>query len=306
MANPTLTQLVEQTRGLLNQFGTNKPMKGTFKGWQVDGSGNKIGVQLGDIAVGASLNNALVELGHELVYVTSYDPTTSTAICPPWFRMQGGSPANDAYPVNSVATVDPMWPYWDVANAVVDGIGTLFPDLFQVKNATLLSSAVLEKYVLPQDVFDILNVKLELFGAARAQRQIGTWTVDLMPADNLKYLHIASIGVSGRPIYVTYAAPAVIPDPTAGATLWATTGLAPTAADLPVLHAASKLLLASDAARTQTASMEQSERIKLQPYSGAATATAQAWRNQYKERLEVERRKLLDHWPPRVHRSLNG
>lgn len=306
MANPTLAQLVEQARGLLSQFGLNRPLRGTFKGWTLDQSGAKIGVQLGDVAVGASLNNVLVELGYELIYVTSYDPTTSTAICPPWFRGQNGTALNDTYPVGSPITIDPMWPYWDTAYAITEGISTLWPDLFAVKTTQVTSSAVAEKYVLPQDVYDVLNVKLELFGAAKAQRQIGTWTVDLSPVDGLKYLHIASIGVAGRPIYITYGTPAVVPDPAAGSATWTSTGLPATAADLPVLYAVSKLLPAADAARTQSSSMEQSERIRLQPYTGAATATASAWRKQYVDRLEQERRKLLDHWPPRVHRSLNG
>lgn len=300
----TLTQMVEQVRAQLNQGLTNRSIHCTFNGWVLDGA-DKVGIQLTDVPSGLAVKSVVVELGHELVFVTSLDANTSTATCPAWFRQYQGSPANDDYEAGSMATLSPLWPYWLVAQKVVEGIGALYPALFQVKTTTLTASAVAEKYLLPNDVEDILNIKVEYSGGARGQRKIGEWSIDTKAADGNRYLHIRQGHPSGWSIYVTYRAKPVVPTVTSGSTTWTSTGLPDSASDLPVLYALAMLMPSTDAAKTQTASMEQSERSRF-VQAGSGNSTSRHYMTLFKDRLAEERRRLLDRYPPRIHKELNG
>lgn len=299
----TYKQLVEQTRGMLNQYSTHRPVLATFTGWQTT-DGVKTGINLAGLSSQAKLVNAQVELGHELVYVSTHDPVGVTTQCPPWFRRQGGSPANDSYPVNSVAVVNPQWPFHIVAQHVTNGVGNLYPSLFVPKITTLSTDTLAEKYVLPDDVDEIISVLYEDdVNPARPQREVSRWTLVTLAADGHRYLHIEQVYRSGLNVFVTYRAKPTVPAITSDVE-WSTTGLPDTAQDLPVLWAAVQLLPSADAAKTQISSVEQSERNRfVQP--GAANAASKRLQDIYVSRLQEEKRKLLDRFPPRLHRTLN-
>lgn len=298
----TLRQQVEQARGILGQYVTNRPILATFTGWQ--GTAPYTGINLAGLPGNTKLVNAVVELGHELVHVSSHDPQTNTTLCPPWFRQQQGSPANDAYAPNSVAVVNPQWPYWHIAQSVVNGVENLYPSLFAVKTIQVASKVLTERYLLPDDVDEIVSIKLEdNIGPVRPQRTIARWSLDTLAADSKRYLHIEQVDRAGYPIYVTYRAKPVVPDPTGNAD-WSTTGLPASAADLPVLWAVTLMLPSADAAKVQTMSVEQSERNRfVQPNS--ANSTSKRFENLYQMRLNEEKKKLVDRFPPRVHRTMN-
>jgi hypothetical protein len=299
----TFKQLVEQTRGMLNQFSTHRPVLATFTGWQTT-DGVKTGINLAGMSNQARVSNAVVELGHELVFVSNHDPSAATTQCPPWFRQQQGSPANDDYPVNSVAVVNPQWPYCHVAQHVSNGIAQLYPSLFVAKTTTLVTDTLVEKYEIPADVKEIITVRYEDdVNPARPQREVSRWTLQLLNPDGKKYLHIEQVYRSGLNIFVSYRAEPTMPALTSDAD-WSTTGLPATAQDLPVLWATAQLLPTADAAKTQITSVEQSERNRfVQP--GGANAASKRFQDIYDRRLAEEKRKLLDLFPPRIHRTLN-
>lgn len=297
----TFKQQVEEVRGILSQHTTNRPILATFGGWV--GSPPYTAINLSGLPGPAKLSNAIVELGHELVHVSQHDPETNITQCPPWFRQQQGSPANDTYPVNSVAVINPQFPYWAIAQNVVNGIQNLYPDLFVVKTTVLTTVLIYEKYLLPNDVDEIISIKYEDLAPVRRQRQISRWSVD-HNQDGNRYLFIEQVPLAGRPIYITYRAKPVVPSPTGNAD-WTTTGLPASAADLPVLWAVAQMLPSAEAAKTQTMSVEQSERNRfVQP--GTATAASRRFQELYQTRLEQERKKLFDIYPPRLHWKLNG
>ncbi|MFD9734417.1 hypothetical protein [Umezawaea sp. NPDC059074] len=296
--------MVERVRSNLNQNTTTFPQVGTFKGWVLNGS-NKVGVQLADIDVADKLNHVIVELGHELVYVTSYDPTTGAATCPPWFRQRMGSPANDAFPPDSMVTIDPRWTWWSVAQAVVAGISACQPDLFAVKTTTLTTDVTVRRYLLPADVENILSLKVRLPGSEDRELPVKRYSLDTKAADGNRYLHMAPVGMSGLPVYVTYRADPAPLSPSNPAGTWASTGLPATAEDIPVLWATATLLPAAEAARTQTASIEQSDRARF-IQTGSATSVARVWTQQFQARLAQERHALLDTFSARPHFEMNG
>lgn len=299
----TFSQMVEQVRGQLSQYTTNRPVLATFTGWQGTAP-DYTGINLAGLPAQQKIVNAVVELGHELVYVSNFDPVTSVTQCPPWFRNQNGSPSNDSYPVNSVAVINPQWPYHNVAQHVANGIANLYPTLFVPKVTTVVTDTLTEKYVVPDDVDEILKIMYEDdVNPARPQREVGRWTLDTMATDGHRYVHIEQVYRSGLNIFITYRSKPVIPDVTSDVD-WATTGLPATAVDLPVLWASVQLLPSADASKTQLSSVEQSERNRfVQP--GAANSASKRMQDVYDRRLHEEMRKLQDRFPPRLHRTMN-
>lgn len=298
----TFSQMVEQVRGQLSQYTTNRPVLATFTGWQ--GVAPYTGINLAGLPAQQKIVNAVVELGHELVYVSNFDPVAGTTQCPPWFRQQNGSPANPDYPVNSVAVINPQWPYHIIAQHVCNGIANLYPTLFVPKTITLTSDTLKEKYLLPNDVDEVVTVKFEDdVNPARPQREVGRWTLDTLAADGNRYLHIEQVYRSGLNVFVTYRAKPTIPATTSDVD-FSTTGLPATAVDLPVMWATVQMLPSADAAKSQISSVEQSERNRfVQP--GAANSASKRMQDIYALRLNEEKRKLQDRFPPRLHRTLN-
>lgn len=298
----TFRAQVEQARGLLTQYTNNRPVLATFTGWE-ETDGERTGINLAGLPTQQRIANAVVELGHEMVYVSTFDPVTNTTQCPPWFRQQQGSPANDDYPVNSVAVINPQWPYHVVAQHVASGIANLYPSLFVPKTTTITTLTLTERYLLPNDVDEIISISYEDdVHPARPQRSVSRWSLDTLAHDGNRYLHIEQVYRSGINLYVQYRAKPVVPAITSDAD-WSTTGLPDTASDLPGLWAAVQMLPAADASKAQIATVEQSERNRfVQP--GAANAASRRLHELYLTRLNEERRKLTDRFPPRIHRMM--
>lgn len=300
----TLGSLVAQVQGRLDQYSSNRSQLGTFKGWVTSGA-TKIGVKLADITAGNKLTNVDVELGTELVRVGTYDAASTVATCPPWFRQQQGTPANDAFAVDSRVVISPRWPAFHVAQAVCDGIATLYPDLFAVKEQQLSSTVTSGNYPVADDVDGVLKITIEDFGPGKTQFEITQWSLDTLNPDGFKYLRMMPAAVTARPMYLTYRAKPVVPDPANLDATWASTGLPDTAADLPVLFAVAVLIPSADAAKTQLNSVEQSDRSRFSQ-AGTANSMSRRYQELFDSRLAMEKRKLSDRFPVRIHKTLNG
>lgn len=303
---PSLGELVEQAKGLLEQYTVNRPATATFADWQRDGSNNIVGVKLVNVGAGDRLLNTIAELETgELVHIGSYDVNNNTCICPPWFRGQQGTPKTDTVTPNSKVVLEPLWPSWQITTKVCEGIQALYPDLFAVKDAELSSSSVNGNYLLPDDVEGILHLTVENVGPGMEQLKLWVWSLDVSNLDGKRYLRTRTTALAGRPIHVTYRAKPLVPSRLDLTVDWTTTGLPDSAADLPVLYAVYTMLPAVEAAKTQMHSVEQSDRNKY-VQGGAGNAASRRFQEMYERRLFDERRKLLDQHPPRTHKQWNG
>lgn len=306
----TLRDLVYQAQGHLEQFLVNQSKTGTFVAWQTDGSGAKIAPQLTDVH-GGDLTNALVELvTGELVYVRSHDTAAGTTTSPAWFRAQKGTPQLDTVAANSKVVVNPLWPTFHVARAVCNGIEAVYPKLFGVAEATLTSTFATPNYdisAFSPAAEGILNLNIETPGPELRQVPIRSYKLDTVNAASKRFLRLGGVVVSpDRPIYVTYKAKPVVPDIQVAGGLdatWASTLLPTSAADLPVLHAVATLVATVDAAKLQMSSLPQSDQNRL-VQGGSASATSRRFREMFEERLSVERQKLMDRFPPRMHKEM--
>lgn len=298
----TLGELAEEVIGDLRQYSTEQT--GTFVDWARDGSLAIVGVQLADIAT--DLYNVQIELASgEIVHVSRYTLDGSTSTCPPWFRAQGGSVANDTNTANTRAIVNPTWPRCQVARKLVEGINAISEDLFAVAEADFTTSPQQSNYELPATAEAILNVTLEDLGPTEMHRAVQAWTFDNTNTDGKKYLRLVPLGLAGYTMRVTYRTSIVVPAPSNLAATWASTGLPTSASDLPGLFAKAQLILSPEAARTQQSTVEQGERSRsLQGWS--ATSSSRRFQEVFAGRLRDERRKLLDRWPVRPHKELSS
>lgn len=303
----TLGDLVNQVILGLNQFTTNRERSGTFKEWVLDGSSNKIGIKLDDVSLAGDMRNMLVELHTtEIVHVSTYDSASKIATCPSWFRAQLGTVSNDTVTANSRVSINPTWPKAHVLRTIGEGIKAIAEDIFVAKEVTLTSDPVKSNYDLGvTDAESILKVVIREIGPSAQDVPLKEWTLDTLNSDGKKYLRVRPLGVAGRSIYVTYRATPVLPDPLALTTTWTSTGLPDSAQDLPVLYALMTLIPTADASKTQTSTVEQSERSRL-VQAGSASASSRRYEQLFDRRLRDERRKLLDKFPPRFHKSFNG
>lgn len=283
----TLADLVAQTQGHLSQFVVNRQAVGTFVGWE--GSAPYTGVDLADFST--SLADQVVELSTgELLHVKAWDATSGGTTVLPWFRGFSGSPKVDVVPANSMVTVQPLWPKYFVAQKICAAIAGLWPRLFAIKETVLTANGVNGNYLVPSDVDQVVRVDLEWFGPAKHQSPFQNWVLDKTNADGFRYLRMAT-AYPGRPIYVTYKAKPVTPDPTNLTATWVSTGIQDSAADLPVLKAVSQLVASVDAAKLQMQSMEQSDQNRL-IQGGSASAVSRRFEEMYQDRLHEEQRQL--------------
>lgn len=296
-----LASLVERVRGRLDQYVNNRPQLATFTAENADGSFTVSPIQ----GYGTLGGSSIVEVGRELIQVANYDPTTGLCTVPPWGRgMLGTTVVSHA--VNDKVTFNPLWPFWHVAQHIIDGINVIYPDVFAVKNATLTTSVSAERYELPSDCDEILDIRIEWFGTSAPQRRIGRYSVDSSNADGKRYLHIPLPPVSGRPIRLSYrAAPTLPTSPDDTSWTWASSGLPAGAEDLPVLYAASSLILTVETARLQNYASEQSDRSRF-IQAGSASAVSRRLEEVFDRRLKEEQRKLRQLYPMKLFREFNG
>jgi hypothetical protein len=300
----TLGDLAEQVIADLNQATTNQERTGTFVDWSRNDANAIVGVQLSDIS--SDLTNSRVELSTgEIVHVSSYSLDGGTATCPPWFRAQMGTVANDTVTANTRVIVDPRWPRHQVAQKLIEGIYAITEDLFAVGEVDLSTAPLASSYELPTDCLSVLNVTLETIGGVQRHMPLRAWSLDTKNSDDKVWLRVEPMGLAGWTMRVTYRKAPVIPVASSLSTTWTSTGLPDSASDLPGLYAKAALILSPEAARTQQSSVEQGERSRsLQGWS--ATASSRRWQEIFDRRLHDERRKLRDRFPVRPHRELTS
>lgn len=293
----TLREMVTQVR--LDLKGPDRDVYATFDGWLPDIGTPKTGFKLRDLTAKYA-TDSFVELDTELLYVSTVD-TTGVATCPAWFRQQDGTPANDDYTVGSRVTVRPSHPTYRLAQRVVEGVNALYPDLFGVTEIELTTNPIVSSYELPSDCEGVLKVEMEQDAVSQTRLPIWGWSFDPGDVDGSKWLRTFSF--FPRPMFVTYKRKPVVPAASNLDATWASTGLPTSAADLPVLYAAMRLLPTADASKLQSQSVEQSDRNRL-VQSGSANAASRRLQELFQARLSDERRKLRDLHPVRSHRRI--
>jgi hypothetical protein len=247
----------------------------------------------------------LYEIDEELVFATQGDALSGTLTIAPFGRGQQGTAAV-AHSAGARITRAPRLPRSRVKIALNQAIGALYPDLFAVKMDESNNVSLTQwGYPLPADVEDVLDVQYLAppFGNWVGVRR---WRLD-PKADLTSFATGYSLAIGdsiwmGSKLKVVYKArPGLLANDSDVFTT--VTGIQASAADLPVIAACEKLIAADELLRTQSRSVEQSQRSTISP-PGAAANASRLMHQQYTERLAVERRALQDRFGgPRLVRT---
>lgn len=302
----SLQQLIDKTVSLLNGAWTNRAKLGTVTTLTLDGSSNVTQLVVESVdGANTHAGPAVLEIDSKLVFAKSWDSNTGAALVPTWGNGFEGSSKLSLPLASEKVTINPLWPRWFVGKHIIDAINSLFPRLYGVAVTQLTSDVVSERYELPAEAEEIISIHVEGFGPTYPRRQVKRYTFVPKNTDGKKYVNLQPIGLSGRPIVVTYRTRPVLPSsPTDTTWTWDTSLLPSTAADLPTLRAAYTLITSAELAKMQTYSVEQSDRNKFVQMS-AGNSVSRRLEEMFNRRLSEEQDALQQANPVRPHMRYN-
>lgn len=302
----TIGNLIDRTISLLNQGISNQAKLGTVSAVTITGSTfTELKVSPVD-GVSSHAGPALLDINGRLVFASSYDSNTEFAIVPAWGNGVDGSPALAAgeVAIGDKVIIDPLWSRWNAGLVVMDSIQSLYPRLFKVGRQTLTSTTVGERYTLNAAAEELLKIHVEGYGPSNPRRLIKRASIDT--SSGTPELSIRPIGLSGRPIYVTYKAKPVLPtSPVDAAWTWTDSGLPDSAEGLPVLRAAMTMIMAPELAKQQTFSAPQTDNARF-IQMGAGNAASRRLEELFEKRMNEEMQKLHSKYHIRPRLTFNG
>ncbi len=258
-----------------------------------------------EIQVGSDKNLAkgVIEIDDELIWIDSYDKSTSTLTVIPGFGrgFQNTNPAPHAQ--YAQVTLSPTFPRVSIKQAINDTIASVFPKLWSVRSTTFNFNPAVITYALPDDCQDVLSVSYQTTGASKEWIPVRSWRVDAM-ANTAAFNSTSSISLysgieAGRTVQVWYTtAPNTLDSNTED--FKDVTGLPETCRDVIVLGACYRLLSFLDSGRINLTSAE-SDAADAKLPSQAGTNSAKYIYALYQQRLNEESSKLQGMYPVKLH-----
>lgn len=251
----------------------------------------------------ANLGKGIVEIDDELIWIDSFDKTTSTLNVIPGFGRgyQNTDPAPHAE--YSQVILAPTFPRVMVKQAINDTIQSVFPKLFAIASYTFTFDGARTTYALPDDVDKIVAVTWETVGSSKEWLPVSRWRADT--AANISSFNTkATISIydpitPGRTVQVWYTAE---PNTLSSSSedFADVSGLPGSARDVITMGAAYRLLTYVDAGRINLTSAESDAADSKIP-SGAGSTVSKYLYALYNQRLNEEANKLIDKFPVRPH-----
>lgn len=232
-----------------------------------------------------------VEIDSELIYVQSIDQNSNVATVASAGRGYRGT-AKAAHNPGVMVISRPRFPRYYILKTLNEVLGAVFPDLFAVNTWTGQVTYPSNTYTLPKTPLFVID--------AQWQDPVGNWqraqSVMVDPFDGA--LRLGSGPWIGRPLRVVYAT-----EPTLFTSesdnFQTVTGLPQSCADVLMLGAISRFVVAQDLARAQITSVEQSDRARLVP-PGTAENAAKWLTAIFQQRLSNEAQSLRKRYRPRL------
>ena len=221
-----------------------------------------------DFAFGQAvgITPGIVEIGAELLYVTSIDPSTGVCTLANGFGRGYGGTTPVAHLAGTPVISRPKFPRVWLLKQINNIIGVVYPQLFKVNTFTTNVTFPSNTYIIPVAPSFILD--------AQGQTPIGNWprcesyVVD--PFDSS--VRMGGGLLVGRPLRLVYATePGTFT--TESDDFVTVTGLPPSCADVLSLGAVARVIPGLDISRAQTTSVEQSDRSRtVPPFAGVNAA----------------------------------
>jgi hypothetical protein len=252
------------------------------------------------------LGKGVIEIDDELLWIDSVDRVANTATVSPYGRGYLGTTAS-THAVDAKVTVSPIFPRASITKAINDTIHAVGSAVFATKQTTFTYNAAITTYEF-QDlaIENILSVSWQDIGPTKEWIRVKRWDFDPFAdvttwGTNSQTITIGDVIIAGRTVKVMYAtSPSVF---TATNQDYATqTGLPTSTKDVVILGAAYRLLQYLDPARAAQYSPQADEIDAKRPFGASNTAVRQLFAL-YTQRLNEERSKQQNQYPPRVHYS---
>lgn len=292
----TFAQLVDEVIGKLQGF-TVSPDQVTHI--TADMTSGALAFTVDDVG---QMGQGICEIDDERIYVKSTDTTSGTVTVSPFGRGYQSTTAA-AHTNGTRVIMSPDWPRQTVKNEVNRSIAGLYPSLFAVKAASVITAdGITYQFSQPTDSERIVDVRWLNTTTDGWQRAVQWEQENLAPSGFLtdRYVSIYDAIPAGSTIQVLYAA---APSPlVSNSDVYATvTGLPDSTSDLVVLATMARLAQFLDAGRMTTESASADALAQQRPI-GSPTAIASQLYKQYAQRLADEQRSLITRYPVRAHK----
>lgn len=249
---------------------------------------------------GTTLSRGMVEIGDELMWVDSFDKTTSTASVAPYGRGFRAT-TKTSHKAGDRVAIAPSFPRSVVIRSINNAIDGVYPDLFAVGYSEFPFVAVRTTYELPAEAIDPQQVTWRTIGPSKEWLPIRNYRMDRMAAVSQyptgKTISVYDAIIPGRPIHVTYTKK---PSPLEFMTDdFCDTGLPDSVKEVVVLGAAYRAAAYLDLGRIPAQSAEADAMQQNDPIGSGASASRLLFQL-YKERLSIEVRRQQEQFPARI------
>lgn len=243
-------------------------------------------------------SRGILEIEDELVLANSTDEQQNTITLSPGGRGYFSTTAA-AHAVDSLIRVNPRFTRESVKKAINDTIQGVYPLLYQIATLVLKSAAFATSYTVP-NAGRILEVSWLVPGPGIYWAPARHWRIlpSLDGTETSRQVLVADGMTPGRDVRFTYtSAPTTLDTNTAP---FSSTGLKPTARDVIVFGALSRLIANEEGARLQTQAIESDARDPTTPV-GSAVAASHYYLARYQQRLQEEAARLQHLTPVPSH-----
>lgn len=295
----TLKDMVDEVRSNLAGY--------TMRQDRITYLANTNGISTTDtsIVIGSSSNLAkgIVEIDEELIWIDSFDKTSSTLNVIPGFGRGYSNTSPAPHSQYAQVTLSPTFPKISIKKAINDTITSVFPKLWAINSTTFKYNGAKNTYALPDDAEDVLAVSWETPGSSKEWLPVKRWRQDGM-ANAAAFNSTTSISIydgvpSGRNVQVWYTSQPNTLDSNME-NFEDVTGLSSTVRDIIVLGASYRLLSYLDAGRINLTSAESDSADTKIPSSAGVSASKYIYAL-YTQRLNEESAKLYGKYPTKVH-----
>ena len=295
----TLKDMVDEVRANLAGY--------TMRQDRITYLANTAGISTTDtsITIGSSTNLAkgIIEIDNELIWIDSYDKTTSTLNVIPGFGRGYSNTSPAPHARYAQVTLSPTFPRVIIKQAINDTINSVFPKLWSIRSTTFNFNTAVNTYALPSDAEDVIAVSWESVGPTKEWYPVRRWTMNGM-ANAASFNSNSTITLNdaiaaGRTVQVWYTSQpnALESDNEDFADI---TGLPDSCRDVIVLGAAYRLLSYLDAGRINLTSAESDNADSKIPSYAGVSASKYIFAL-YNQRLQDESAKLYGKYPTKIH-----
>jgi len=257
------------------------------------------------VTIGSASNLAkgIIEIDEELLWVDSFDKTTSTLNIIPGFGRGYSNTSPAPHAQYSQVTLSPTFPRVSIKNAINDTINSVYPKLWAISSTTFTFNPAQVAYPLPDDAQEILSVSWQVVGPSKEWLPIHRWREDRMANitafNTNKTISIYEGVTAGRTVQVWYTTQPNNLDSN-GEDFVDVSGLPASCRDVIILGTSYRLLSYLDAGRINLTSAESDSADSKLPSTAGVNASKYLF-NLYNQRLEDESMKLKNQYPTKIH-----